>query len=197
MVFQARKSFVRAHGRKPRAPELIDAFQRVASGTGIAAAHGMPSTQGGSAMTPSQIRDELLSQHESLRARLEATRAVVDRWAKGEVPQAHVRTELAGLSDALRSHNLVEERTLRELIRNVDAWGPVRVEIMDESHVDEHRDLFDALHVISLAHDGREALQELERFRARLLAHMDREEAGFLNASVLRDDQVVIDAQGG
>jgi hypothetical protein len=148
-------------------------------------------------MTPSQIRDELLSQHEGLRRRLEAASGVVAAWAKGGAAQAAVRSELAGLSDALRTHNLVEERTLRELIRNVDAWGPVRVEIMDESHVEEHRDLFDALHVISLAQDGGEALRELEGFRARLLAHMDREEAGFLNASVLRDDQVVIDAQGG
>jgi hypothetical protein len=163
-------------------------------GTTVAAPDGMPSIPGG---TPSQIREELLSQHEGLRQRLESTRAVVDRWANGEVQQAQVRAELAGLSDALRTHNLVEERTLRELIRNVDAWGPVRVEIMDESHIDEHRDLFDALHVISLAQDGREALAELERFRGRLLGHMEREEAGFLNASVLRDDQVVIDAQGG
>ena len=65
-------------------------------------------------MTPSQIRDELLSQHQGLRGRLEVTRAVVERWAKGEVPQAHVRSELAGLSDALRTHNLTEERTLRD-----------------------------------------------------------------------------------
>ncbi len=148
-------------------------------------------------MTPSQIRDELLSQHQGLRGRLEVTRAVVERWAKGEVPQAHVRTELAGLSDALRNHNLVEERTLRELIRSVDAWGPVRVEIMDEAHIGEHRDLFDALHAMSLADSPHEAAQELERFRTRLLQHMDKEEAGFLNASVLRDDVVAIDAQDG
>ena len=148
-------------------------------------------------MTPSQIRDELLAQHEGLRRRLDAASGAVAAWASGGAPQATVRSELAGLSDALRMHNLVEERTLRELIRNVDAWGPVRVEIMDESHVEEHRDLFDALHAISLAQDGSEALRELEGFRTRLLGHMEREEAGFLNASVLRDDQVVIDAQGG
>ena len=148
-------------------------------------------------MTPSQIRDELLSQHEGLRGRLEVTRAVVGRWAKGEVPQAHVRSELAGLSDALRTHNLIEERTLRELIRGVDAWGPVRVEIMDDAHIGEHRDLFDALHAMSLAEDPREAVQELEKFREHLLQHMEKEEAGFLNASVLRDDVVAIDAQDG
>lgn len=148
-------------------------------------------------MTPSQIREELLSQHEGLRGHLEVTRTVLERWANGEVPQAHVRTELTRLSDALRTHNLTEERTLRELIRTIDAWGPVRVEIMDEAHIDEHRDLFDAFHAMALAEDPREAVQELARLRARLLQHMDKEEAGFLNASVLRDDAVAIDAADG
>jgi hypothetical protein len=42
-----------------------------------------------------------------------------------------------------------------------------------------------------------EALRELERLRTRLLEHMAREEEAFLNTSVLRDDDLAIDAQGG
>ena len=68
---------------------------------------------------------------------------------------------------------------------------------MDEAHIGEHRDLFDALHAMSLAESPQEAAQELDRFRTRLLQHMEKEEAGFLNASVLRDDVVAIDAQDG
>jgi hypothetical protein len=148
-------------------------------------------------MTSAEIRDELLSQHAALRGRLEAARLAVNRWASGEAPQARVREELAGLASALRSHNLREEGALRELIRAVDAWGPARLEIMEEAHVREHHHLFEALLAVGEARDPRDGVGELERLRTRLLEHMAREEEAFLNASVLRDDDLAIDAQGG
>jgi hypothetical protein len=148
-------------------------------------------------MLTSEVRDELLLQHESLRGRLEAARLAVRRWANGEVPRIHVRDELAGLADALRSHNMQEEAALRDVIRTVDAWGPARVEIMNEAHVREHHHLFEALFAVGQAKDPREGVEELERLRTRLLEHMAREEEAFLNTSVLRDDDVAIDAQEG
>ncbi len=146
-------------------------------------------------MTPSEIRDELLLQHQSLRGRLEATRLAVKRWAGGEVPRLHVRDELAGLADALRGHNRLEESALHDLLRTVDAWGPARLEIMVEAHVREHQDVFDALLAVGEAQDPRDAVKQIERLRQRILEHMDREEETFLNASVLRDDGAAIDAQ--
>ena len=148
-------------------------------------------------MTPSELRDELLSQHTSLRNRVEAARLTVDRWARGETPRDRVRDELAGLGDALRGHNMREEAALRELIGSVDAWGPTRVEIMEEGHVREHSALFEALLAVSEACEPTEATRAIERLRTRLFEHMAREEETFLNASVLRDDDVAIDAYGG
>ena len=148
-------------------------------------------------MKSSEIRDELLSQHESLRGHLEAARLAVRRWAAGEVPVQHVRNELAALADALRTHNMREEAALRDLIRTIDAWGPERVEIMNEAHVREHHDIFEALYAVSQTQDAREGVAELDRLRTRLLEHMAREEETFLNAYVLRDDDVAIDAQEG
>jgi len=148
-------------------------------------------------MTPSEIRDELLAQHASLRGRLEAIHLAVTRWEAGEVPDAHVRLELAGLVEALRSHNALEEQTLADLVRTADAWGPARVEIMNEAHAREHHDLWSAALAIGTAKHPRDGAKELERFRAHLLEHMAREEETFLNASVLRDDDVAIDPEDG
>jgi hypothetical protein len=148
-------------------------------------------------LSPAQIRDELLSQHACLRGRLEALHAVAQRWAQGLASQADVRNELAGLLDALRIHNIVEERTLRQLVSTADAWGPVRVEVMDASHVGEHRDVFDAIRAVGLAPDARDALRELERLATNLAGRMSEEEAAFLNETVLRDDLVAIDVQDG
>ncbi len=75
-------------------------------------------------MIPSELRDELLEQHESVSGHLHATCLAVKRWADGDVPQSHVRDELARLTDALLNHNRLEERTLPDLIRTVDAWAP-------------------------------------------------------------------------
>jgi hypothetical protein len=148
-------------------------------------------------MMSSAIRDELLLQHASLRGRLEAACLAVNRWDRREVVRAHVRDELAGLAEALRSHNLLEEAALRELLPEVDAWGPARLEIMVEAHVREHGDVFDALLAVGETHESRLAVKSVERLRQRLLEHMAREEETFLNTSVLRDDEVVIDAQDG
>jgi hypothetical protein len=148
-------------------------------------------------MKPSEIHDELLSQHENLRAHVDASRLAAERWVRGEVNRSHVRDELARLADALRSHNLREERALRELMRSIDAWGPVREHIMDDEHVSEHREMLDTLIQVGQAQDPGEGSRELEKFSTKLLAHMTWEEKSFLNATVLRDDLVSIDAQGG
>jgi hypothetical protein len=148
-------------------------------------------------MKPSEIRDELLSQHEGVRGHLDAAQRAATRWTRGEASWSHVRDELARLSDALRAHNLREERALRDLIRCVDACGPAREEMMDDEHVREHREIHDTLVRIGQAQEPGEGARELERFSNKLLAHMTWEEKAFLNETVLRDEDVAIDAQGG
>lgn len=148
-------------------------------------------------MTPSEIREELLAQHASIRGQIEAARLIVERWARGEAPRALVHNALAALADTLRRHNLREESVLRELVRSVDAWGEARVEIMEEGHVREHNVLFDAVLTIADVQDPHDAVREMERLRTHLLEHMAREEETFLNVSVLRDDCVAIDAYVG
>jgi hypothetical protein len=58
---------------------------------------------------------------------------------------------------------------------------------MNEAHVREHQDLFEAIFAVSQTHDAREGVAALERFRTHLLEHMAREEESFLNAEVLPD----------
>jgi hypothetical protein len=148
-------------------------------------------------MMPSELRYELLAQHESLCGHLEATCLAVKRWADGEVPQSHARDELARLTDALLNHNRLEEKTLPALIGSVDDWGPMRVEIMSEAHVREHHDVFHAIFALTHERDARECVAALDRLRVRLLEHMAREEESFLNASVLRDEQGSVQEKTG
>lgn len=146
-------------------------------------------------MMPSEIREELLSQHESLRGLLEAAHLAILRWAGGEMPRIAVREELVELSEALRKHNLREESALWEHLLAIDAWGPARLEIMAEAHIREHHDILQAIFAVGDVQDAHEGVSALDRLRTHLLEHMAREEETFLNASVLRDDDGAPDEQ--
>ena len=147
-------------------------------------------------MTLDEIRDELLLEHAGLRRRLETTGEATRRWSRGDGSGEQARAALAALADALRTHNLHEERGLRDVLRTVDAWGRAREGIMDEAHVREHHDTLDELVRLGQARDPVKAFEQFEAFDARMRGHMAWEEKSFLNASVLRDDGVV-DGEGG
>jgi hypothetical protein len=132
-------------------------------------------------MKQSETRNELLGQHAGLRGHLDVARLAAERWKSGELSRADVRTALAQLADALGTHNRREELA----------------EFMDDEHISEHREMFDALTRVSRARDPGEGGRELEKFCERMLAHMTWEEKAFLNAMVLRDDDPSVDADGG
>jgi hypothetical protein len=107
-------------------------------------------------------------------------------------PRAH----LLRLADALRAHNLREEVLLKDLVLGADAWGAARVAIMIEEHIQEHTRLCQALDqapytpVEPIVSGILAAIEEIR-------AHMDREEAAFLNESVLCDDIIVVNQADG
>lgn len=140
-------------------------------------------------MKASQMRAELCEEHAQLRAMIDVVRRLAARPSQGTAGREALRGAVVQLADALRRHNLREEELLGGIIPTVDAWGPVRAEIMDEEHVAEHEELYAAL----LGQDG----QPVESLLDRVLDHMAREEAAFLNEDVLRDDVIVTDYFGG
>ena len=146
-------------------------------------------------MKPSEIRRELLRQHAEIRVIMDVTLTITNGVRAG-TGRGDVHASLIRLADAFSTHNSREEALLRELIPSVDAWGPVRAEIMIEEHVQEHARIRAALlgipfMPIEFAVAGIVALIELIR------QHMDREEATFLGDDVLHDDVVVQNQTGG
>ncbi len=147
-------------------------------------------------MTPSEIRESLLREHAGLRALIAEVRR---RMTKGADSAA--RTELSAsmvtLAETLRVHNVREEGLLREILRDVDAWGPVRADVMDESHAHEHQDLVGALLAAQGIQDITAAGGTINDLLDRVESHMTREETVLLSEHVLRDDDLVIDYFGG
>jgi hypothetical protein len=148
-------------------------------------------------MKASEIRNRLLAQHAQLRALVEQVRresSFVGRPGSRHNQQAAERLQsaLSLLACAVRDHNAEEERLLRDVIATVDAWGPARVEVMNEEHAREHRELF-----ARLSDPVSPDTSQMNVFLDRLIAHMAVEEKVLLDEDVLRDDLVATDAFTG
>lgn len=147
-------------------------------------------------MNADQIRSELLEQHRQIRVEIERTVHLADRARHGDSVRDELMIALSGLARIVGQHNAQEEHLLGDVLGAVDAWGWVRTEFMSAAHADEHDEIYDSLVGVP-ATIVEFAGSAVEHALERLLAHMALEEKTFLNAQVLRDDSVAIDAVGG
>lgn len=148
-------------------------------------------------MKRSDIRNELLKQHEGLRARIRVLRGVAERCLAGEDAHAELRRLLTALTDAVRTHNSYEEHLMSSVFPWLDAWGPIRREIMNEEHILEHEGLVNALVEANATTDAKHAARVVISLFDQMTRHIDREEKVFLAADVLADEEAPPDAFGG
>ena len=134
-------------------------------------------------LSASQVRSLILDEIEE--ALGELTRRVPGSLGR-------LRASLRTFQDAFQRHLRHEETVLRPVLANVDAWGPARVESMDEEHRAQ-RAAQAELTRVRLEEDFDRTIQSIEAFVQRLRADMDGEERHALSEEVLRDDIIVID----
>jgi hypothetical protein len=139
-------------------------------------------------MKLSEIRSELLRGHIALRATLRDATGTAARWLDGEPVRDELHGCLGRLVSEVRAHNAREEELLREIIPTIDAWGPVRADVMVEEHVKEHEELYAALVQASTTAQAEVAVRAIVSLAERLNAHMDHEEKVFLAEDILRDE---------
>jgi len=144
-------------------------------------------------LSASQVRSLILDEHTIIRDvlnEIEETLGEITRRVPGTL--GRLRSSLRTLQDAFLRHLNHEETVLRPLLADVDAWGPARVETMDEEHRAQRAELAQ-LSRLSLGEDVDRTVQVLEELIRRLRADMDGEERHALSEEVLRDDIIVID----
>lgn len=148
-------------------------------------------------LSASQVRSLILDEHTILRNLLEEIDEALGEMTR-RVPGAvrRLRASLRTFQDAFLRHLRHEETVLRPLLEDVDAWGPARVETMDEEHRSQRAALVE-LSRLALDQDLDQTVQQVEEFVRRLRADMDGEEQHALSEEVLRDDIIVIDTFGG
>lgn len=135
--------------------------------------------------TPSKLLAELLSQHEALRKMMDRCEELADELDVGKGDPIALTREVAKLRLAFDAHNRFEEQLLRPVLREMDAFGDVRIERMFIDHVTEHREMRAQL--------GTDATNALRATIDSLRVHLQAEERYFLSSKILRDDLVSVE----
>ena len=137
---------------------------------------------------PSKLLSQLVEQHDALRAIMERCEQLADELDEGRGDAAALTREVAKLRVAFDAHNRFEEQLLRPVLRELDAFGDVRIDRMFANHVDEHRAVRQQL--------GEGPTNVLRAAIDNLRVHLDAEERYFLSSKVLRDDLVTVEGGG-
>jgi len=138
----------------------------------------------------SELRKELLNQHQELRELAKGVVAAAE-GARAEPAQLpDLRAALLGLAASVLAHNAFEDRELHAVLRNIDAWGPIRDVLVDERHASEHEAILAAIHTAGKETSAAAICDAALRALTDLESHMDREERELLHPDVLRDDLI-------
>jgi len=138
--------------------------------------------------TPSKLLAELIAQHDELRRIMDRCEELADQLDLGKCDAGTLTREIAKLRIAFDAHNKFEEQLLRPVLRELDAFGDVRIERMFSDHVGEHRAMRLQL--------GDATTNALRATIDNLRVHLQAEERYFLSSKVLRDDVVNVEPGG-
>ncbi len=147
-------------------------------------------------ISSSEVRDAILAQHEMLRTVLNKTVELANRESSSDGDIEELRWQASTLYETLATHMDFEERALPAALRDVIGWGAALQAQLEADHASQRATL--TLAIEALAEPSRESpaavISSIRSFASALLADMEREERGLLQADV---DAIVTDTQGG
>lgn len=137
-------------------------------------------------LAPSVVRKVILEEHEQLRSKLKALQAAIES-------QNHSTLEclMQEFTHFFLKHIATEERILRPVLKDVDAWGDVRVDRMNKEHAVQREEVR-VLEKLIATNRPTDYLNPVKKFIADLYCDMELEERDCLSPEVLKDDPVTI-----
>ncbi len=146
-------------------------------------------------MNHEERRQTLHAQHQQLRAVIaEVRQAALEVLGAESEDSSELRDRVGRLREDLERHLSLEEALLEPVLERIDAWGPIRLELLRTEHAHQRA-------VLSLLRSDRAAAIPPLQLARRVLgllddisADMDAEDRDLLDARVLRDDPIQLDA---
>lgn len=147
-------------------------------------------------MKPSDVRARILAEHVEIRGILDSLEPIARALGDGDrarLQDAETLREL--LCRRLFAHIDLEDAILAPALRAADAWGPERAAQLLEHHREQRAELAALARVAGLEPAMRGA--RLQRLVGYIRDDMRHEEAGLLDANLLRDDVVGVAVEDG
>ena len=146
-------------------------------------------------MNHDERRQTLHAQHQGLRALIRGVReAALEVLGAESDDSSELRRRIGKLRDDMEHHLQTEEALLEPVLERIDAWGPVRLDLLRAEHAHQRA-------VLSLLRSDRAAALPALLLARRVLgllddivADMDAEDRDLLDPRVLRDDVIQLDA---
>lgn len=139
---------------------------------------------------PGAVRSEILQAHNVLRAALDDVERALGRVMAGDgSAEKDLTTRLQAFAQSFQEHLVREEAVLRPVLLEIDSFGAVRAERMDEEHRAQ-RVMLDELRVDLVTRGGRALQDRVRAFVAHIREDMEAEEAHSLREDLLKDDPI-------
>lgn len=146
-------------------------------------------------MTHEERRTILQLQHRELRELVAKVQAAAQQALRNaSEDSASLRASIGELRTDMERHLATEEALLGPVLERLDAWGPVRLDLMRAEHAHQRA-------VLAVLRSDRAAALPSQLLARRvlgllddILADMDAEDRDLLDARVLRDDVIQLDA---
>jgi iron-sulfur cluster repair protein YtfE (RIC family) len=146
-------------------------------------------------MKPTEVRARVLEQHAALREALSGIEGVASAGLAGEARfGSELRARVNRLVEQVEAHLSMEEEVLLPVLREIDAWGPVRAERLIEEHEAQRAGL-ERLRALEQGDNQAEFTRAVLAMIWTLLGDMRQEEHDILKDELLRDDVIAIDTQ--
>lgn len=144
-------------------------------------------------MNPSDVRARVLAEHLWLSEKLTLLEESAAMVIAGEAVEARrLRERCKNLCESLWFHLATEDEILVPLLRDLDAWGEVRVERVQNDHQTQRAEIAE-LKKQAEAADPVVLAEDVLTFAKALRADMANEEQVSLSRELLRDDTVTVD----
>src|SRR5262245_30025003 len=135
-------------------------------------------------MDPSQVRKRILHEHRVIRDQLLELETELDKLAVDEQRLNSVILIARRLLVDLSAHTELEDAILAPALRELDAWGPVRAEMLLDHHSEQRQQFQELLAAYDKATDFDAIARMTFELAAEVRADMLREESSLLNENL-------------
>ncbi len=139
-------------------------------------------------LAPSEVRKLICDQHRDIERRIAEIELLMqgpDRPIEKTVGAMHEFTQY------FLSHVDQEERILLPVLKDIDAWGDVRVDRMKAEHVEQRAQVKSLLARLK-TEPSNEVKADIRAFFASLRKDIELEEAEHVHPDVMKDDPVTV-----